>query len=368
MIDFAYYLMKVTICSGIFFLYYLFALRNKLFHQWNRFYLLIAVVLSLAAPLLQFTIWHQFQTRDSQAIELLKIVGSANSYLDEVTVTGQSSLSFNWIILVYASVSLVLLTLLCISLINIFLLVKTHSVSLINRIKFVNTDAKGTPFSFLRFIFWNRQIDIQSETGQQIFQHELVHVNEKHTMDKLFMQIVIILFWCNPFFWMIRRELKLIHEFIADKKAIAEHGTAALAAMILQSAYPSQFNSITNQFFQTSIKRRLAMLSKIQHPRINYISRLIALPILAITVFAFTLRTKNTDVPNIALQKTFTVVIDAGHGMQGDHYTGASSGNVSEDQIAYAISNKIKELNTNDKIKIVFSRTSEQLTDLQKIF
>jgi N-acetylmuramoyl-L-alanine amidase len=367
MIDFAYYLLKVTICSGIFFLYYLLALRNKLFHQWSRFYLLITVLLSLLAPLLQFTIWHQFQTQQNQAIELLRIVGSANSYLDEITITNQSSVSFNyWIIFLYASVSLVLLALLCISLFNIFLLIKKHTVSLVDRIKFINTDAKGTPFSFLEFIFWNRAIDIQSETGQQIFQHELVHVKEKHTVDKLFMQIVIIVFWCNPFFWLIRRELKLIHEFIADKKAIAEHGTAALAAMILQSAYPSQFNSITNQFFQTSIKRRLAMLSKIQNPRINYISRLIALPLLAITVFAFTVRTKNTGVPNIALEKTFTVVIDAGHGMQGDHYTGATSGKLSEDQIALAISKKVKELNTNDKIKIVFSRSSDQLTDLTK--
>jgi beta-lactamase regulating signal transducer with metallopeptidase domain len=79
-------------------------------------------------------------------------------------------------------------------------------------------------FHFFNFIFWDEEIDIQTETGQQIFQHELVHVKEKHTLDKLFIQLLLVVFWCNPFFWLIRRELKLIHEFIADKKAVGEYG------------------------------------------------------------------------------------------------------------------------------------------------
>ena len=368
MIEFAYYLLKITICSGIFFLYYLFALRNKLFHQWNRFYLLIAVVLSLFVPLLQFTIWHRSAEQPNQAIELLRVVGTANSFLDEVTVTAHSSPSgAEWLMMAYAVVSTILLVVLGISIFHIFYIIKTHSVSIINRVKFINTRVKGTPFSFFRFIFWNDQIDVQSETGQQIFQHELVHVRERHSLDKIFLQIVLIFFWCNPFFWLIRKELRLIHEFTADKKAIAEHGTAALAAMILQSAYPNQFNSITNQFFQTSIKRRLRMLTQIQHPRLNYISRIIALPVIAITVLAFSLRTKTSAVPPVKLAKSFTVVIDAAHGKQANGiYSGATDGNVHEDEIVLSIAQKIKELNANDNIKIVFTRPGEQITDLRK--
>ena len=366
--DLAYYLLKLVICSGILYLYYLVALRNKLFHQWNRFYLLISVMISLTVPLLHFTIWKQATEQPNQAIEILTVVGSANNYLDEVTITSQSSVSTaEWIIYAYGLVSLVLLAVLSISLIRIFYIVKTHSVWYLDRIKFVNTRVKGTPFSFLQFIFWNQEIDLQSETGQQIFKHELVHVKEKHTIDKLFMQLLMIVFWCNPFFWLIRKELRLIHEFIADKKSIAEHGTAALAAMILQSAYPNHFNSITNQFFQTSIKRRLRMLTKIQNPGINYISRVIALPIIAITVLAFTLRTRHAAVPPVLLEKEFVVVIDAAHGKMADgKYNGARSGDVYEDNIVLAIAQKIKELNKNANIKIIFTRPTEEITDLKR--
>ena len=364
--DVFYYLVKVAVCSGILYLYYLLALRNKLFHQWNRFYLLTAVLLSLSVPLLEVTIWNNSSVQQNQAIELLTVVGSANNYLDEVSVSGQSAISTTeWIIYTYAIVSISLCMILIVSMVRIFSIIKTHAVQKLDQIKFINTHVKGTPFSFLKFIFWNMEIDLHSETGQQIFQHELVHVKEKHTLDKLFMQIILILFWANPFFWLIRKELRLVHEFIADKKSIAEHGTAALAAMILQSAYPNRFNSITNQFFQTSIKRRLIMLAKIQNPRINYISRLLALPIIAITVLAFTLRTKNSPVPEIKLDKKFTVVIDAGHGkMANGGHNGARVENIYEDEIVLSIAKKINELNQNKNIQIIFTRPTESIVDL----
>jgi N-acetylmuramoyl-L-alanine amidase len=368
MIAFAYYLLKVIICSGVLFLYYHIALRNKLFHQWNRFYLLISVFISLVAPVVQVSIMHQISGEPNKAIQMLQVFQSADGYLEEVTINGHQRLSSDqWLMIIYIVISVMLLLFALLSLRKILSIVRSHTVQWIERIKFVNTTAQGTPFSFFNFIFWNEEIDIQTETGKQIFQHELVHVKEKHTVDKLMMQLVLVMFWCNPFFWLIRRELQLIHEFIADKKSVGEHGTAALAAMILSSSYPTQFNALTNQFFQTSIKRRLAMLSKIQNVKFNYISRILALPILAITVLAFTLRTNTVSVPNLKLDKTITVVIDAGHGiMENGKPNGVSVNGISEDNLVLSIANKIKELNTNDKLKIILTRISDKIIDLHK--
>jgi N-acetylmuramoyl-L-alanine amidase len=366
MIVLGFYLLKVMICSGILFLYYHVALRNKLFHQWNRFYLLAAVLLSLAAPVVRIGTIHQTTAEPNKAIRLLEVIQSADGYMEEVAIGSQQSFSTGqWVSVVYASVSFIFLLAMIVSLMKLFTIIRSHSIKWVQGIKFINTDVPGTPFSFFHFIFWNKKIDLKTETGQQIFQHELVHIKEKHTVDKIFMQAILVLFWCNPFFWLIRRELKLIHEFIADKKAIGEQGTAALAAMILSSFYPAQFNSLTSQFFQTSIKRRLAMLKKIQNPRINYLSRVLALPILALTVLAFTLKTKKTEVPVIRLEKQITVVLDAGHGMGANgKYMGVQVDAISEDQIALALVTKIKELNTDDKLKIVLTRTSDGNVDL----
>ena len=362
-----YYLFKVVICSGIFFLYYHLLLRNKIFHQWNRFYLLITSVLSLIIPLLQFTLFHKAE-EEGAVVKILKTVNSANTYFEGNYLSkGQNITVDQWILFVYFLISVSFLLTFIWSLVRIVFIIKNNRVQIIENIKFISTEAKGTPFSFLKYIFWNKKIELQSNTGQQIFKHELVHIKEHHTLDKIFLQIILVLFWINPFFWLVRREIRLIHEFIADKKSVEHQDLAVFAAMVLQTVYPGRVNYLTNQFFHNSIKRRIQMLSKLQNPRINYASRIIALPIIAITVLAFTLRTRSVQILNQHLAEPLTVVIDAGHGMMSDgNKTGASSNGLYEDDIVLSIAKQVKELNSNKQIKILLTRNDQHIIDLQK--
>ncbi len=365
MIAFLIYLLKVLICSGILFGYYLLALRNGRFHQWNRFYLLSAVVLSLLAPLAQVTITHYIQAEQPAPIHLLQVIQSADNYLEEVRITSHRSFTIEdgaWIL--YALISTMLLAILLRSIYRIVQLAKKHTELLIERIRFVRTQEPGTPFSFFRYIFWNEAIDPESASGRQIFRHELVHVREHHSFDKLFMELVLLFFWMNPFFWMIRRELKMVHEFIADQRSVGED-TAAFAAMILHAAYPKQFTALSNPFFQTPIKRRLYMLSKKTNPKWQYLGRLVALPVIACTVLAFTVRTKAIT-SHTPLDAPILVALDAGHGLRPDgSYDGARSGDSYEDVINLQIVKKIAELNTNPNIRFLLTRPDEQIVDLK---
>ena len=74
----AYYLSKLILCSGLLFLYYQLALKNKLFHAWNRFYLLGAVILSLLIPLWQLPLIH-VEEKSAKAIQLLTVIHSADA-------------------------------------------------------------------------------------------------------------------------------------------------------------------------------------------------------------------------------------------------------------------------------------------------
>ncbi|HUC81470.1 MAG TPA: M56 family metallopeptidase [Flavisolibacter sp.] len=292
MIAFAYYLLKVVICSGILFLYYHAFLRNRLFHQWNRFYLLTAVVLSLCLPFIKLDVTTPQQT-DAGIWNYLLLVQSADNYMDEFTVYYHPQISSEeWLMLGYGVVCIVFLAALAFSIFKIFRLVRKHKAKAFEGFTLLPTKEPGSPFSFLKYIFWNEDIPLNSPSGQQIFKHELVHVTEKHTWDKLFMQVVLAFFWCNPFFWLIRRELRFLHEFIADQKAVGSD-TEAFAKMILHASYPQQFHAIRNPFFQSSIKRRLHMLTQLKNPRVAYLGRLVALPLMATVVFAFTVKANN---------------------------------------------------------------------------
>lgn len=296
---FAYYLLKVVICSGILFLYYHAFLRNQIFHRWNRFYLLSAVVLSLCLPLIKLDVLTG-ETSTPDLLNHLLLAQSADTYLEEFTVYYRPGFqTSDWLLLGYALVSAAVLIALLISISKIINIIRRHTATSFHNIRLFETREPGAPFSFLHFIFWNEEIPLHTTAGQQIFQHELVHVKDKHTWDKLFMQVVLVIFWCNPIFWFIRRELRLVHEFIADQKAVG-NDTEAFAAMILQAVYPAHTDAIRNPFFHSSIKRRLHMLSQLQNPKVAYFSRLAVLPLMAIIFLAFTVRTNEGEAGAVA--------------------------------------------------------------------
>jgi beta-lactamase regulating signal transducer with metallopeptidase domain len=205
--------LKITLCSGILLGYYWLALRNKIYHQYNRFYLLAVVVISSTVPFIKFNFYHNREIAVNSAVKILQVVTSGNEYLDEVTVTTKNPQlsAMQWLELSYLAVCLVLSLLLVQGLLRIRKLYKQNEHVTLENICLINTTAKNTPFSFMRYIFWNSDIDINSADGKQILKHELVHVTQKHTLDKIFISTVLIITWCNPFFWIIRRELNMIH-------------------------------------------------------------------------------------------------------------------------------------------------------------
>jgi hypothetical protein len=216
------------------------------------------------------------------------------------------------------------------------------------------TKANGTPFSFFRYIFWNEEIDIRTTTGKQILQHELTHVRQKHSFDNIFLQLVVIFGWFNPFFWLLKKEMNMIHEFIADNKAVAEGDTASLAQMLLAAAYPQQSFSLSNPFFFSPIKRRLAMLTKTSNPRFSYLRRLVVLPLLCVVTVLFAFRNKEKDQPvTLSLANVVEQVVDDAKSLVQN--------NVQQPADSSLAAQGEKTVNDNG-IKIAFSAKSNPLT------
>lgn len=296
MLAFAYYLLKVVACSGLLYAWYFFVLRNKRFHQYNRFYLLAITMLAWIIPVCSIELW--VEPVEELSFRFLTVVSSTDAIVAKQKASFFTSLTAEQTAALFYSVvaSFFLLTLM-VSLFKIRRLISQHVRQLWHNITFVFIDGES-PFSFFRYIFWNREIDIESPKGQQIFNHELVHVKERHSLDKLLIDLILIPGWVNPFFWLIRKELSMIHEFIADQQSIAHGDVNAFAEMLLHSAYPTHQLATTNSFFHSPIKRRLIMLTTSNKTNYSYARRLLVLPILALVVvlFAFKAKEKLTTV------------------------------------------------------------------------
>src|ERR1035438_7960543 len=280
MITIAWYMLKVVGCSGLLCGYYYLALRNKNFHQWNRFYLLASVVAALSLPLVSIDIFQPVNGEKSAVIKMLQTINNGDAIIFEYSRNSEPRWDATHVISgAYWLVTALLAAIFFFALYKIFLLRIRYPQTKMKNIRFFSTDAKGTPFSFFNSIFWNRAIDLHSPQGQQIFNHEIAHVREHHSYDKIGMNVLLIFCWFNPFFWIIRKELGMIHEFIADRDALEDNDITAFAAMILNTVYPGQQFAMTNNFFHSPLKRRIIMFTKNKNPKVSYASRLFVLPL-----------------------------------------------------------------------------------------
>lgn len=356
------YLLKIICISGLLFIYYHIALRNKRFHYYNRFYLLLAVVISIALPLFRLE-WFTFFSSSQQTIQLYKIIyGSAE---EDVILSGNTGVSWEQIVL-YALclISICLLFFLCRQVIKIQFLKRKYPVQQFNEFDFINTDINSAPFSFMKNIFWRNDISLEEETGKQILQHEITHIQQKHSWDKLFMQFVLCFCWANPFFHLIKRELYLIHEFIADEEAVKHADADAFAKMLLTAQF-GKFNFLPAQsIFYSSIKRRLTMLTTSKKPQFSYVRRLMVLPLFAalVCLFAFTVKTRNSsgNISPVTLSKPFVLVVDAGHGGKDN---GAVGNGLNEKDVALKIAQKIEDLSSQYNVDVILTRNSDVFMD-----
>src|ERR1035438_680388 len=207
--SFILFLSKLIFVSCVLYCYYWFFLRNKKFHQYNRFFLLSIPALAICIPLLNVPLPGFYGTYPGTGIKLLRAV-SISGWEEEVVITAKrnwlhSLLSWqNIAFTVYGVITLTILFIAARAVFHVMRLSRKYNYEKINGIKFYQTPEAGTPFSFLNHIFWNNKIDMNSESGGQILRHELYHVKQKHTTDILFMELLCAVSWFNPFFHLVK--------------------------------------------------------------------------------------------------------------------------------------------------------------------
>ncbi|MGF7230990.1 TonB-dependent receptor plug domain-containing protein [Arachidicoccus sp.] len=289
------YLIKVVVCSGILYAYYLLALRNKNFHPYNRFYLLITAALSFLLPLLHLSMF-DISSNNEKMLAMMRLMYGGS--LPDVVV-GSTGPTADWQqLLLYASVvvMVILLILILIRVVRIYQLKKAFPRQKVEGIDFINTDIENAPFSFMKNLFWRNDIELGDAIGEQIYRHEMAHIRQKHSLDKIFFQILRAIFWMNPIYYFMKKELLLIHEFIADKKAVQNNDGEAFAQMLLRTQM-GKFNfEPAHPLFYSTIKKRLLMITNSKKPKYSYLRRLLVLPLLGCVTFAFAFRAHKMEV------------------------------------------------------------------------
>ncbi|WP_334168477.1 TonB family protein [Phocaeicola paurosaccharolyticus] len=282
------YILKSSFSLALFYLFYKLLLNHDTFHRFNRIMLLALIVISALLPLVSTTIAHPTQINHSfMTIEDMLIMQSMATVSEADVISKPQFTWYQIVVLVYFIGLLFFMMRNIWSIYSIVKLIKRGRVVEDNhKVKIIVHDKKLPPFSWLKYILISEK-DF-NENCADILTHEKAHISRHHSYDIIIADIFIFIQWFNPAAWLLKQELKNIHEFEADDMVLRSGVDAKKYQLLLiEKAVGPKLYSIANNFNHSSLKKRITMmLKKKSNPwaRMKYIY---VLPVAALAVTAF---------------------------------------------------------------------------------
>jgi TonB family protein len=291
------YILEVQLCLALFWTLYRLTLRRSGALGHNRFYLLAAAVAALVIPALSIPVWTPEAPVAQVGVGLPHVQIVQDEAPEGWTLPGWKTL------------------ILCIIAIGIAVMsvgVARHAVRMIRSVRRSRTmDVRRarvifdpqvrSPYSFFRYIFVG---DIDAKAGElpQIIAHEMVHIRLGHSCDAVFAQILLILFWWNPFVWAWNRSLKEVHEFQADRAVLKQGFDSKQYITLLLETLAGIHPEFVSGFSYSLIKNRLIMMTKTPG-RGTKIRLLAAIPALAAALLLFSFTDKPAQASPVATEQ-----------------------------------------------------------------
>ncbi|WP_282044374.1 M56 family metallopeptidase [Winogradskyella flava] len=276
------YLLKTAAVLFIFYVFYKLFLQRETFFQTNRLYLLTGLITAVCLPFIIIPVYVEYTP-----IAIESILPTNDAIVIQET---SSEMSFNILQILYMLYGIgviFFLTKLLIELTSLMLLFNRHQYYKSGSYILIETNNDIPPFSFFNWIVYNPKNYSENELTH-ILNHEKVHAKEMHSIDIMLSQLACIVFWFNPFTWLYKKEIQQNLEFIADKKAqrISECDKS-YQLILLKSSIPNHKYIITNNFYNSQIKKRIIMLHKSNSSKIKAWKYSLILPILALFLMSF---------------------------------------------------------------------------------
>jgi beta-lactamase regulating signal transducer with metallopeptidase domain len=291
------YLINSTLCLAfLLIVYHLFLEREKM-HQFNRAYLLMALFLAVASPLMPFGIDHNLisfsETQNTQ--ELSEAVPAMNVTLSEGTTASLAPTAFiseqliiSLITIIYITGILILFLRFMIRLKSLVTTIRRNKKVLFGNSIVILLHERTGPFSFLNYIFVDNQEYLNGSIGQEILYHEQTHIRQKHTWDILAAETVRIVFWFNPLFYFLKRAMQLNHEFIADEAVIEKTGNRTRYQQILYRALqPARTATLASSFNFSLTKKRFLMMNRNRNNSDTLFKQTVAVTVLFTAMILF---------------------------------------------------------------------------------
>jgi N-acetylmuramoyl-L-alanine amidase len=357
------YFIFTIISLGCSYAIYFLLLRKQKTFQFNRFFLLGSLLLCLVAPFLEFKMFNAVPKIAELPIQKITESVAASEHIEEISFgdaemvnTSQRSPLFY----IYSVITFFLVFRFLKNIFQIYNLTRQNYERL-GRLKLITQNDSEMISSFFNYLFINKKYTSKNEAYFNIIKHETVHSAELHTLDIILVELLICLFWFNPFIWLYKKSILQNHEYIADDKTISSGSDIESYANTIINLGQKEYRvPLTSGFNFIQIKNRIIMLHQSKTSVLNRTLRITSVILLFTGIFAFS--SCKEDIEDSLTEETLTVVIDAGHG-------GKDSGNLNKEKdekfIVLQISNALASF-SDDKVEIIQTRTQDEFLSLKE--
>jgi len=166
----------------------------------------------------------------------------------------------------------------------------------------VFTGKEHGPYSFFNYAFFTDE-----NVSPEIVRHEKSHIEHHHSADIIFVELMMILQWFNPFIYLYKRELQSLHEYMADHDVVATGvDKKNYMMLILQQCTAVDFSGMSNNFSLILTKKRIKMITQNKKTKGVIVKALLTLPVFALLLFA---NCKSIGQNNVANESRTTIKI-----------------------------------------------------------
>ena len=257
----AIYLIKINVALVLLYGFYRLTVSRDTFFGLRRLTLWLIYAVALMVPALNLEYW----VRDTPTMESMANV-YADTFYPVVVVKAQAS-SITWMDMLlgiyWVGVAVLSLRLVW-QLFSIIRLVVISRKQEVEGITVHLLKGEGSPFSFFRWVFMYPST-LEGRQLHEVMVHECTHVSGHHSLDTLFSELFSIACWFNPFAWLMKQEVRMNLEYLADESVLSDgNARKSYQYHLLGLAYrqPNESTKIANNFNLLPLKKRIKMMNK----------------------------------------------------------------------------------------------------------
>ena len=287
MTEFLTYDLKVAVLIAVFYFCYRLLMERETFHRLNRIVLLSSIALSLVLPLCVIT-FHE-------TVEVEQTTATANPnpqspITDMSAVTAADSVQMAPVDQSAVIFAIFMIGVLC----RLFFIANSYRLlrriisdseqhTLEDDVTLAVVDLPVAPFSWMRTIVLSR-IDYD-ERNPSILAHERGHIRLHHSWDIVFVEMLTALQWFNPVVWLLRRDLRTVHEYEADASVLSsDSDVSQYIQLLMRKAMGTKASILANGINNSTIKKRIFMMLKHKSNRRAWLKALYIAPIVAVSL------------------------------------------------------------------------------------